>query len=315
MRASILLLLASAALSAQTPEKLFQERKFDEARSAASAQLAANKNDATAMYWMGRVARAENKTDEAIGWFEKAVKADDKSALYHFWLGSAVGNAAQNASKLRQPFLARRTKAEFERAVALDPTMIDARQGLADFYQMAPGFMGGSNEKAREQVNEIRKLNSYSGHFAGARYADRDQDLNAAAKEWEAAIALAPDSLQPYFNLAGVYRRQSKWQEAFATYERITRQFPNDVIAHLGWGATAVLSNTQLERGEKELKYFLAHATVEKAGTANMAGAHFRLGQLYEKTNRPPEAKASYSEALKLNPQHADAKKALNNLK
>ncbi|HEX7939558.1 MAG TPA: tetratricopeptide repeat protein, partial [Gemmatimonadaceae bacterium] len=147
MRTALLLAFASC-LAAQTPEKLFQERKFAEARASASAQLSANKNDGNAMYWMGRVAMAQNKTDEAIDWFEKAVKADDKNALYHLWLGNAVGNEAQNASTLRQPFLARRVKAEFERAVALDPTLIDARDGLISFYQQAPGFMGGSTDKA-----------------------------------------------------------------------------------------------------------------------------------------------------------------------
>ncbi|MEK7402276.1 MAG: tetratricopeptide repeat protein [Gemmatimonadota bacterium] len=86
-------------------------------------------------------------------------------------------------------------------------------------------------------------------------------------------------------------------------------------IAHLGWGDTSASSGKQYERGERELRFFIANATVEKVGIQNYAGAHFRLGQILEKTNRRDQAKTEYQEALKLNPQHADAKKALDALK
>jgi tetratricopeptide (TPR) repeat protein len=315
MRLRLLPLFAASAIAAQAPEKLFQERRFDEARAAYKAQLVKDNNDANAMFWMGRIARAENKTDDAIKWFERAVKRDDTNALYHYWLGGAVGDEAQNAGKLRQPFLARRVKSEFERAVALDPNMIDARQGLVDFYSMAPGFMGGSKDKAREQVAEIGKLNVLRGHLSGAGLAEREKDVAGAEREYQAAIAVSPDSTQAYYSLAALYRRQSKWDDSFAVYERIMQAKPDELVAHLGWGAVSALSGKSYERGERELKYFLANATLQSVGYRNLAGAHFRLGQIFEKTNRRDEAKAEYSETLKIYPQHADAKKALEGLK
>src|SRR5690349_21431353 len=315
MRSMLLLALTPALLLSQTPEKLYAERKYPEARAAADAQLKANKNDASAMYWMGRCLYSENKIKESADWFEKAVKAEDKNAVYHFWLGNATGDEAEKASKLRQPFLAKKVQHEFERAVELDSTLLDARQGLANFYQMAPGFMGGSNAKAREQVAAIRKLNPYRGHFAAASYAQRDKDVPGAQKEWEGAIAAFPDSGGPYYQLAGTFRQQNKWDEAFGTYERLMKKFPNEPVPHLGWGAVAALSGKQLEKGESELKWFIANTTLEKVGVPNTGSAHFRLGQIYEKTNRKDLAKAEYQETLKVNPQHPDAKKALDALK
>jgi tetratricopeptide (TPR) repeat protein len=315
MRAAAFFLLMAASVAAQSPESLFRERKFDEARTAAKAQIAANKNDANAMYWLGRVAEAEDKGKEALDWFEKAVKIDDKNALYHFWIGNVVGEEAQNASPLRQPFLAKRVKNEFEKAVALDPTLVEARQGLANFYQMAPGIMGGSNEKAAEQVRAIQKLNPYRGHFAAAQYAQRDKNPEGELREWQAGIAAFPDSASFYYNIAGAQRRQSKWDEAFATYETMFKKFPNETVPHLGWGAVSALSGKQLEKGEAELKWFIANAKIETVGNQNMAGAHFRLGMIYEKTARKELARAEYNETQKLNPQHPDVKKALAGLK
>lgn len=307
---------ATAAPVAQTPERLIQERRFDEAHTVLRAQLTRDRNDANAMYWMGRASDGEGKTDDAIGWFEKAVKVDDNNAVYHLWLGNSVGDKAQNASKLKQPFLARRVKSEFERAVALDPTLIDARQGLVDFYSMAPGFMGGSMDKAKEQVAEITKLSPLQGHRSGARLGERDdKDLTGAEREYQAAIATAPDSLQAYYALAALYRRQSKWDDAFAAYERILKLKPGELVPHLGWGAVSAISGKSIEKGERELRYFLANGTLKTVGNQNLAGAHFRLGQICEKTNRRDQAKAEYTEALKINPQHPLAQKALDALK
>ena len=70
-----------------------------------------------------------------------------------------------------------------------------------------------------------------------------------------------------------------------------------------------------VDRGERELKHFLSNARIDSVGTQNMAGAHFRLAQIYEQTSRRDLARAAYGEALKINPQHADAKKALDALK
>ena len=323
MRSSLLALAAAllpALLAAQTPqsaptaEQLFAAGRFDEARAAFQMQLAQNRNDANALYYMGRIAEARNNSKEAVEWFEKAVKLNDGSALYHTWLGNALGTVAQNANKLKQPFLARRVKAEFERAVQLDPTMWEPRNGLVDFYSIAPGVMGGSMDKAREQAAEMVKLNPMRGHLAQARLAERQKDSTLALASYQAAVEAAPDSAQGYYALGLLYRRQSRWDEAFATYERLMQRKPDEVTAHATWGITAAVSGKQLERGEQELKYWLANAPKE-ASPLSYSNVHFRLGQIYFQTGRVDSARAQYQESVKRNPENKAAKDALAALK
>jgi tetratricopeptide (TPR) repeat protein len=317
MRNGFLLLLALSSLGAQTPDSLIRARKFDEAKAIQTAQLAKDKNDHNAMYWMGRIEEAQDRHTTAIDWLEKAIRINDNVAAYHYWLGSAVAGRIDSVATLRQPFFAKRIKNEFLRAVELDPKMIEPRWGLMEFYSEAPGIAGGSMEKAREQVAELKKLNPYRGHMAGAQLAREGKPADAVAEEKEllGAIAIAPDSLAAYWNLALAYRRQSKWDESFGVYEKIMKVAPDQIVAHLGWGGTAAMSGKSLDRGEREIKTFLETATIEKQGPGNMAAAHFRLGMIYEKTARKDLAKASYNETLKINPKHADAKKALDGLK
>jgi tetratricopeptide (TPR) repeat protein len=313
MRA-LLLLAVPALLAAQTPEELFRRGQVDSAKTAAQALLAKNKNDLTGIYWMGRVAEAQNKDGEAIDWFEKAVKLNDTSALYHTWLGNALGGEAQTANKLRQPFLARRVKSEFERAVQLDPKLLDPRFGLVDFYTMAPGFMGGSIEKAKEQAAAIAGMHPFRGHFAEARIANRQKDVAGEEKAYQAALAAMPDSVTTFYSLASFYRRQSRWDEALVVYDALMKRHPEEIPVHASYGVTAALAGKELERGERELKHYLANPP-KNINSQTISFVRYHLGLLYEKSARKELARAEYTEAVKQNPQNNDAKKALNNLK
>ena len=322
MRTALVLLAIPFALQTQAPqpqptltgEQLFEARRFDEAKAAFQQQLARDKNNANALFYMGRVEYAQGGSGDAVDWFEKAVERDEKNATYHLWLGNALGDEAQTASKLRQPFLARRVKSEFERAVELDPKQIDGREGLVRFYSMAPGFMGGSMDKAHEQANEIVKLNPVRGHAQLAMLAEREKDVAAAEREYKAIIAAEPDSAQGYYGLGAFYRRQKRWDESWATFEQLMKLKPDEINVHLTWGGTAAESGKNLERGEREVKFYLANAPKD-ALPANVSNAHWRLGQIYEKTARKDQARSEYNEALKINPRNANAKKSLDALK
>ena len=314
MRTAALFLLLASSLAAQSPETLFKEGKYEDAKRAFQAQLATNARDANALFYLGRIAEEQDRFNEAVDWYERALKINDTSATYHFWLGSATGALAQRASKIKQPFLARKVKGAFERAVQLDPKMLEPRIGLVDFYTMAPGIMGGSKEKARQQADEIRKLHPFRGYFMDARIAAREKNPAAEGQAYEAALAAAkasaPDSLAPWYSLASWYRRNNRVDEAFAIYDSIMQRKPDEMPVHASFGAVASMTGKQLERGEQELKFYLANAPRDVL-PQTLSFVRYHLGQIYEKTARSDAARAEYAEAIRLNDQNADAKKAL----
>lgn len=318
MRTAALLVLLASSLAAQTPEDLFKSGKYDEAKKVFAERVAKDKSNHRAMFYLGRIAEETDKFGEASEWYEKAIKLNDTSATYHFWLGSATGAQAQRASKIKQPFLARKVKAEFERASQLDPTMLDPRYGLVDFYTMAPGFMGGSIEKARQQAAEIRKLHPFRGHFMDARIAQRQKDVAAEGKAYEEALAAAklsvPDSLAPWYSLASYYRRNGRADEAFALYDSIMRKKPDEIGAHASYGVAASMTGQGLERGERELKFYLANPPKD-VNDQTLSFVRYHLGRIYEQTARKESAKSEYAEAVRLNKDNADARKALGALK
>lgn len=305
------LLLTALPLAAQTAEQLFADRKYPAARAAFETRLAANRDDDGAMYHLGRIAAIEGKAGDAASWFERAIKRDPGNATYHFWLGSALGDEAQNASKIRQPFLARRVRVQFEKAVALDPRMIEPRMGLVDFYSIAPGVMGGSMAKAREQAAALVPLNPMRGHLAFARIALREKNDSAAIAAFEASIAAAPDSAPAYHGLSNLYGGRQRYTEALAVLDQLLLRRNDQLVAHARYGIIAAAGGIDMERGERELRYFLANAPRDNTSPQSYSNVHFWLGRILDQTGRTDEAQREYAEALKWNPKNEDARKAV----
>src|SRR5687768_9446479 len=108
MRLTIILLLISSALPGQNLEKgkkLFEERKFDDAKKLLASVNDDHKDYAASRYYLGRIAFDQKQYDEAEEYLEEAVDADDKIADYHYWYGSAMGTIAQNSNTLKQGML------------------------------------------------------------------------------------------------------------------------------------------------------------------------------------------------------------------
>jgi tetratricopeptide (TPR) repeat protein len=307
-----LLAIAAAPLSAQCSgpvQKLIDDRKFDEARSTVGAGA-----DDRAQHCLGMIDVQANRTRDAIGHFEKAVKLNDQSALHHLWLGNALGNVADSTSKIKLPFLARRVKSEFDRAVELDPKSIDARHGLIQFYSQAPGVMGGSMDKAKDQAREIGKLNPMRGHYEMANLFARDKKTAEAEQELIAAERESPDSAVASYWLGSFYQNQARWPDAFAVYDRMLKKYPGEANVHLQIGRAAAISGEQLERGERELKIWLA-SPPKDAVTATISNVHWRLGMIHEKQGKKDVARSDYGAALSINPSNENVKKSLAALK
>lgn len=316
MRTALALLVASIAAATADAQcgpgvqKLLNEQRFDDARGAVQALIAANGSDAAALHCMGRVYVAMDKPGDAVEWFEKAVKVNDNLSVHHLWLANALGAYAEHANKLKLPFLARRIRSEFERASQLDPSSIDARHGLIQFYSQAPGVVGGSMDRAKEQAIEIQKLNAMRGHVEMAALLERDKDLAGAEREFAAALAAAPDSNPAYNGLASFYRRQKRYGDAVEVYERLLKRKPDVAGAHFNIGVTLVQSGQQYERAERELERWIGAAPAD-AAPGVVSSAHYFLGIAYERQAKKDSARAEYQRATALDPKNEDAKKAL----
>ena len=276
----------------------------------AAALMALSLSAQTPLIDQGRAALARGDADAALALFEKAVAQTPNSAEAHYGLGGAYGIKAQRSGMFSAAKLAGKTKAEFEKAVSLNPNYLEARFGLVEFYAVAPGFMGGSFDKALDQAKEIKKRDALMGHRAYSLIYSQQKKPELAKKEYTDAVAAHPNSARARTYLAQYLANVEKnYKAAFEELETAIRLEPGYMSAWYALGRTAGVAGTNLARGEETLKKYLGYTP--KENEPPHAGAHYWLGAIYEKQGRKADAKQSYQTALKLNPSLKQASEAL----
>ncbi|HSP14301.1 MAG TPA: tetratricopeptide repeat protein [Thermoanaerobaculia bacterium] len=261
------------------------------------------------LFAAGKQALIQNDAEKAVDLLEQAVDLRPNNSEYHFWLGRAYGTLAQNASIFRQPFLAGKTKTQFERAVELDPNNNDARFGLISFYLIAPSIAGGSEEKAIRQATEIRKRDALDGHRAFARIYSSQKKPDLARKEYLDAVREQPASPNAHCLMATVWMSEKKWKEALDELDTSLKLDAAYMPAFFRIGQLAVLASDGYTRGEESLRKYLGWRPGEQ--DPPLYRAWYWLGQIYEKQGRKADAKQCYAASLKLNPSQKDVSEAL----
>lgn len=257
----------------------------------------------------GRSAMNRNDADTAAALLEKAIAQNPKSAEAHYLLGTAYGSQAQKASLFGQASLASKTREEFEQAVALDPNHLEARFGLIQFYTVAPGFMGGSYDKAFAQAAEIRKHDPLMAHRATAFIYSNQKKTDLAKKEYEDEVREYPRSARAHYDIGLFHVSQKNYTAALDDFDTALKADPAYMPAHFRIGQLSVLSTSNYPRGEESLRKYLQYTP--KTEEPPLARAHYWLGQIFEKQGKKAEAKASFAASLKLNPSQKDVSEAL----
>lgn len=291
--------------------QLFEDQRFEEAKTFFASYTKDHPEDAEAAYYMGRTLMVNEDYKEATSWFEKAVDLDESNSMYQFRLGEGYGAQAQRAGMLKKASLAKKTKAAFEKAVELDANNLDAREGLLQYYMQAPGIMGGSMEKAWEQTEELSKRDAWRGQLAKADYHNHEENFEAAAQAYRGAIDADPTKVGPYYSLENIYQRQEQFDIAFETLEEGIQAHPDEVRLYYRLARASAVSGQNLERGDEAIKIFLEG----EEETGWLAWGHYRQGAIYEHQGNAEAAKTAYVEALKLDPEHEQAQDALKKLK
>jgi tetratricopeptide (TPR) repeat protein len=293
-------------------KRLLAERKPDEA----SAEFAKFGKDspgyADSRYYLGIISTRKKEFDKAESFLKQAIALNNNNADYHVALGSLWGEIAVDANLIKQGILAPKIKNEFEMAARLDPKNIEARWMLINYYIRAPKFMGGDVEKGKTVANEILKLNPAEGNSAWGTIWRSEKKNDLAEKNYQTAVALAPDSIKYYFALARFYESVPNNDKALEAYNKTAIKFPGNRMTYLQIGRVTANSGTMMDDGEKSLNEFI-RLTANK-NDRSLANAYYYLGLIEKKRGNRENARKQIESALKLNPEHQQSKKLLKEL-
>jgi len=321
--------------------------RWRKAQPLAEAALKANANDAEAAYLLSRIKLARGDTDSALPLAEQAATLQPKNANYRAHVASIVGRQAQQASVFRQVGLGRRVKREAEAALAIDPNNLNALEIMMNFYQEAPGIIGGDTKQARAMLARIKSISPAQGFIldaqqaldakqpakvgelyrsavaanpahAGARrllgnYLLAPDTHNYADAETQARelVKIAPDRADSYAMLAFALAAQKKIADLDATLTTAAAKVPENLYPAYRAANGLLTAETELPRAEKLLRQYLSQEI--EIGFPSHAAAHWRLGLVLEKQGRKADAVAELKQAVagdpKLEPAKADLRR------
>lgn len=306
----VLMLAAVSAGVAQvdsTGIKLIAERKYKEAQSFFESVVKRKKTDAEAHYYLAIALMRQGMADDAEDEIDEAIELNKHGAKYHLLRGQILGQQAMNANVVSQAFLAPKIKNAFLRASELDPSNIEAHIALYNYYIMAPGIMGGSEEKAIEQLNAIERLDAFRGCMVRASYYLRKKDSLKAESEFKKAIALGPEKAAGYKQLGYFYLNQKRFTEAYVHMKKYVELEPNNPDSHDSYADVLKADG----KYDQAIEKYLHAISIDK----NFSASIFSLAECYEKRKMNTKAKETYQWFLTVEPNGRRAETAKKKIK
>lgn len=193
-------------------QKLFEEGRFDSAKTFFENDLKENPNHLKAIEFLGDIEGNSKSWDKAIFYYSKLKNLKPTEANYFYKYGGALGMKARDSNKFAALSMIGDVKAAFEKAIILNPKHIDARWALIELYIQLPGIVGGSERKAKKYANELAKISLVDGFLAKGRIDEYYERYADAEKQYILAIEIGKSKIC-YQKLADLYKNKMKQPE------------------------------------------------------------------------------------------------------
>jgi len=276
-------------------EAAIQKHDYATAEPLLQQAVAQNPDDYLAWFDLGYVYKATKQLEKAIEAYRKSVAG--KPDVFESNLNLGITLAQQGDKTEAAKYL--------KAATQLKPTA-HAEEGLARAWQSLGMVLEDSDpQQALVAFREAEKLdaNNFEVHFASGQILEKENQLDAAAKEYETAAALDPKSMEPLIALSVVYTKQQKYPQAEAMLRKLLAADPQnqtvraqlaDILVAEGKSGEAA---TELGAGEGKIPAD-PHAALD-------------LGTLYAKAGKYAQAEPLFRAAVAKLPQDAEAHYAL----
>jgi tetratricopeptide (TPR) repeat protein len=213
--------------------------------------------DAAVYALMGRDYYGQGEFKKASESLEKAVALEPDNSDFNLWLGRAYGRRAETSSMITAPGFANKARQFFEKAAQLNPSNLDAQSDLFEYYLEAPGFLGGGFDKAYATAAQIARINPAEGYWAQAKLAEKRKEFSSAEAHLQQAFEVAPHQIGRLIDLARLFTRQGRYNEADLSLAKAEQIAPNSPRLMFARADLYIKSKRNLDVARELLKRYL----------------------------------------------------------
>jgi len=265
-----------------------------------SSALAENPRDAEALELRCRVLLQERHWNQAAESCQAAATQAPDSSSVHYWLGRAYGEQARRAPRLTAFMLARKLHAQFEKAIALDPSNVAAYDALGEFYVEAPAIAGGGIAKALALKGRLQALSPARAHALAAEIAESEKNYPLAEQECKAQIASSHHPPEAWMDLAGFYRRRGEMDAMVSAIQKGIALDKDHDLAMVDGARLLIQTGRNLPEAARWLQEYLASS--HQSEDAPAFAVHAELARLLEQMGETPAAQQQMAQVEMLAP-------------
>lgn len=281
---------AETAPEVEQAEAAIQKADYSTARSLLEKYVAAHPHDYLAWFDLGYVYKATNQLAEAIDAYRKSIVSKPDVFESNLNLGILLARQGDNAGAAKY----------LKAATQLTPTA-HVDEGLARAWQsLGIVLQDADPQQALAAFAEAEKLqpNNFEVHFAAGQAYEKQNQIDAATKEYETAMALDPKSVEPVVALSVVYTKQRKYLQAEAMLRKLLAADPQNQTVRTQLGRV-LAAEGKSDEAAKELA----------GGPSKIPDdphAALELGTMYVKAGRYAEAEQMFRSVVQKLPQDAE---------
>lgn len=279
--------------------------QYEEALSAYTIAVELQPDAARLHHHLGNVHSKRGERDKALQHQLRAIALAPTLAAAHYQLGRLYAQQQRWHDAI----------AAYQSAYAHDAELLQALYQLAQAYRRSGDTAEAREHMARfeEQQAQLKPLHKLLGALQrthdvterariltniGRLYL-KSGDAEKAAREYQKAIAQAPQLAAAYNGLGIAYALQEKYPEALSAQQKALALKPDFAKAHAGLGFVYFQQN----RAELALKHYRQAVALEP----QFIEAHRKIGLILLNQKRYAAAAAAYQTLLTLNPADAEA--------
>jgi tetratricopeptide (TPR) repeat protein len=173
-------------------------------------------------------------------------------------LGRAYGRRAETSNPLSAAGHASKARRYLEEAVQLAPNDVEAMADLFDYYLDAPGFLGGGADKAAALAKRMAALEPAEGYAAQAKLAEKRREYGAAEIDLQQAVAAAPRQIGKLIELARLFTRQGRYQDADKAIQKAEQIEPDSPRLMYAKADLLIQTKRNLPEARKLLQRYLS---------------------------------------------------------
>ncbi|KAB0667285.1 tetratricopeptide repeat protein [Oryzomonas japonica] len=190
-----------------------------------------------------------NKTDQAVSAFKKALGLDPQNTTAYNYLGQIYMSQGKNADAIKafQQIVRIQSNAATADGSSTAPTLADAHISLGNAYLQNKQYT--QSEKEYKTAARLNPQNPVAVYTLGQQYITQNR-LSEAEAQFKKVQKLSPKDGNVYYALGQVYNKEGKYDEAATNLEKsltLKTKFPSANyelgVAYNGLGRTADAKN------------------------------------------------------------------------